>query len=126
VHPRDFGYLVPYSEDRVERRHRLLEDHRDAVAADGAHLRWRELEQILPLELDAASGLDPARRLDQPKDGERRDRLAAARLANESDSLAWLDRERHSIDGPGHSAARVEAYAQIRRGKKGHRHDGGS
>ena len=38
VEPHRLGDLVADREDRVERRHRLLEDHRDLVAADLAHL----------------------------------------------------------------------------------------
>ena len=40
--------------DRVERRHRLLEDHRDLVAAHVPHLRVGGLGKILALEQDLA------------------------------------------------------------------------
>ena len=46
--------------DRVERRGRLLEDHRDPVAADLAHLFGREGQQVAAVEDDLA-GLDAAR-----------------------------------------------------------------
>jgi hypothetical protein len=48
VHPDHLGDLVADREDRVERRHRLLEDHRDPVAADRAQLALGEGEQVAP------------------------------------------------------------------------------
>jgi hypothetical protein len=57
--------LIADAEHRVQRGHRLLEDHADLVAADGAHLAVRHLQQVLALEADLASNL--ARRLgDEP------------------------------------------------------------
>ena len=41
-------------EHRVQRRHRLLEDHRDAAAAQRAHALGRRLEQVLAAVEDAA------------------------------------------------------------------------
>jgi len=35
---------------RIERSHRLLEDHRNLVAADLAERRWGKREQVLALE----------------------------------------------------------------------------
>jgi len=40
------GDLVADGEDRIERGHRLLEDHGDAVASDIAHLRLAERQQV--------------------------------------------------------------------------------
>ena len=37
-------------QDRIERGHRLLEDHRDVAAADLAHLLVGELEQVAAVE----------------------------------------------------------------------------
>ena len=42
--------LEPDREDRVERGHRLLEDHRNVAAADLAHLLVVEIEQRLAVE----------------------------------------------------------------------------
>ena len=50
-----FGDLLADRHHRVERRHRLLEDHRDLVAAHVAHLLLGELEQIAP-----SSRIEPA------------------------------------------------------------------
>ena len=47
-------YLKADREDRVQRRHRLLEDHRNIAAADFAHLLIVEIEQRAAVEYDAA------------------------------------------------------------------------
>ncbi len=49
------GELVLDGEDGVQARHRLLEDHRDVVAADVAHLALGEREQVPALEDDLAA-----------------------------------------------------------------------
>ncbi len=50
--------LIAAGEDRIERGHRLLEDHADVVAARGAHLALRGGGEIAPAEQNAARG-DP-------------------------------------------------------------------
>jgi hypothetical protein len=72
-----FHHLLADREDRIERGHRLLEDHRDVAAASLAHLLFGEVEQVLPLEQDLALR-HPAGLGEQAHDRERRDRLAAA------------------------------------------------
>ena len=99
VDAQHLGDLEADREGRVQAGHRLLEDHADAVAADVAHGR-AELEQVAPLEHDAA-GVDPARRRRvQAHDRHRRDALAAARLADQADGLAGVQRERDVLDDP--------------------------
>ena len=48
------GDLVAAGEDRVERGHRLLEDHRDAVAARRLHLLVGQRQQVGAAEPIAA------------------------------------------------------------------------
>jgi hypothetical protein len=77
----DLQHLVDLRADaqhRVQRRHRLLEDHRDAVAAQLAQPLGRGLQQVFAIEEDAAgTGLHMARR-EQAQDGARHHRLARA------------------------------------------------
>src|SRR5690606_19440694 len=81
-----FGNLKADSQHRIERRHRLLEDHRHFVAADTAHLRLRERQKLFPRKLDRA--LDLALSLwRQPHDGKGRHALARTGLAHYSHSL---------------------------------------
>ena len=72
------GDLVAARVDRVQRGHRLLEDHRDRVPAHVPHLLVGHREKVAAREPDRALD-DPAGPLDEPHDRERRDALAAAR-----------------------------------------------
>jgi hypothetical protein len=52
MHPQGLADLAADGQHRIEARHRLLEDHRNVVAADRAHLTFGKLQQILALEAD--------------------------------------------------------------------------
>jgi hypothetical protein len=86
-------------EHRIERRHRLLENHRDVVAADRAHLRFVEPEQIAaPIELDRTAD-DPAGRIgNEPHHGKRRHTLAAAGFTDDPHCVARTQRKREVVD----------------------------
>ena len=92
--------LIPDREHWVEARHRLLEDHADATAANLAELRLGQLREIdaapLPGEQDFAR-LDHAGRRHQPENRHRRHALAAAALADEAERFPAFDRQRHAI-----------------------------
>src|SRR5262249_49991828 len=99
VQPDRLGDLLADREDRVQRGHRLLEDHRDLFAADLAHLRGREVQEVAPVVYDLALH-DPSGRLrDEPHDTERGDRLARARLAHDAERLALVDEQIDAVDG---------------------------
>ena len=98
VQPDHFGDLVADPHHRVERGHRLLEDHRDAIAADLPHLGLVELEQIGAFEHHGAAD-DPARRIGhQPHDRQRGHALAAAGFADDRERLAAANHERNVVD----------------------------
>ena len=78
--------LVADGAQRVERRHRLLEDHRDAGAAHLAHVGFIDLRQIAPLEQDAAA-IDRDAAGQEPHHGIRHHRFAGAGLADHADDL---------------------------------------
>ena len=82
---------------RVQARERILEDHRDVLAAHVAQLVRRRLEQVLALEQDLARDLRPLG-VQQAEDGEVRDALARARLADDAERLAAPERERQARD----------------------------
>ena len=107
------GDLLADGVHRVERRHRLLEDHRDLVAADALHLAVAERHEVAPLEHDPAPLPDLARRLDQPHDRERADRLAAAGLTDEAEGLAGVELEVDPVDGPDRPLAGTEPRPQV-------------
>jgi hypothetical protein len=110
VHAHHLGDLLPDREHGVERGHRLLEDHADAVAADPPDVRLAHRDEVLPLEVDAAPLLDAAGRADEAEHRHRGDRLAAPRLAHEADRLAGVDVERDAV----HRARRAGGGVEVR------------
>ena len=80
----------------VERGHRLLEDHGHAVAADVGHGALAGAREVAALELQPRRRPQGAWR-QQVHDGERRQRLAAARLADDAQRLAAIDVKRHAL-----------------------------
>ncbi len=84
-------HLLADREHRIERGHRLLEDHRDVAAALLAHLLFGEVEQVLAFEQDLALRDLPGLG-EQAHDRERRHRLAAAGFSHHGDDLATIDR----------------------------------
>ena len=91
---------------RIERRHRLLEDHGDLAAADRAHLAARLLAQVGTVEHDPAAALGA---VDEAEDRQRGDRLARTRLAHQGELLAGRDLDRDVVDDHG----RAEAHRQV-------------
>ena len=119
--------LVADGEHRVERLPVGLEDHGDPAAPDPPHLGLGQGRQLPAVEADTAAA-DPARGAEQPQDGERRDALAAARLADEPDHLAAVDREIDAGQHPRDPARRRELHreaADLEQGR-GHRRFGSS
>ena len=112
VQPQRLADLPADVQHRVERGHRLLEDHADLVAADVPHLRLREGQQVLALEADRPGDL--ARRLrDEPQDGHGGHGLAAAALAHDGQRLAGRDLEGHAIDRAVDPVRRAEMGLQV-------------
>ena len=81
---------------RVERGHRLLEDHGDGGAADRAQAPLAAFQKILALEQGRSRDLRARRQ--QPQDRQRRHRLARARFADQRKCAAAPKRERNIID----------------------------
>ena len=102
------GDLRADRQHRIEAGHRLLEDHRDAMAAQALHLLLAQRRELLALELDRARGDAAGLGRDQAQDRERRHRLAAARFAHDAQRLAARQVERHAVDRAHHAVQRVE------------------
>src|SRR5262245_46917791 len=62
VHGDRLADLATDREERIERGHRLLEDHGDVVAADALHSALIDFEQVPALEADCPAD-DTARRI---------------------------------------------------------------
>src|SRR5439155_24455438 len=104
--------LVPDREGAVEARQRLLEDHRDLLAAHVPPAAPGELHEILPLEEDLAS-LDHHGRRDEPEDREDGERLAAPALADDPEHLPTLDREGDVLDRRDGAAGAADRRRQV-------------
>ena len=94
--------LIADTEDRIQRGHRLLEDHGDHVAAQVLHDNVGRLGHIVGLVAEVQADLalhDLAlRALQQLHNREAGDRLAAARFAHHADRLADRNAERDTVN----------------------------
>jgi hypothetical protein len=98
MQPHRLDDLVADPHHRIERGHRLLEDHRDAVAPDAAHRGIVELQEVGTLERHRTADDAAGRIRHQAHDRERADAFAAAGLADDRQRLAAADRERDVVD----------------------------
>jgi len=92
------GQLAAHAVQRIERGHRLLENHPHAVAANALHFFFRGAEQVASLQADAAAGRMKPITLDQSHDRERRLGLATSRFADKTQSPARVDVKAHVIN----------------------------
>ena len=97
----------------VERGHGVLEDHGDALAADGdPFLFLLELGEIHPAVFDGAV-VDPAVIVQKAHEGLRKNRLAGAGLAHDGEALTLIKIQADAPDGGEDLAAEVELDHQI-------------
>src|SRR3954447_15916496 len=90
--------LIVDRQQRVQRGHRILQDHCDPLAARALHIAGRDLEQIDAVE-DYAAASDRSAPRQQPQQREASRRFARAGLADESQALTFCDVEADAIDG---------------------------
>ena len=107
------AHLHADREHRVQRAHRVLQDHGDLAAADALHLALALREEIVAVEQDLAA--DDARRRPrrEPHQAQARHALAGAGLADEPERLALAHGERHAVHGLDRAPARDEVRAQL-------------
>ena len=79
-------------EQRIQRRHRILEDHGDARAAVGVHRGLVEREEIDAVEHDPAADAGQVRR-QQPDEAGGQARLAGARFTDDAEDAVPADVE---------------------------------
>ena len=113
-----FGNLLAHGKDRVERGHRLLEDHRDIGTAHAAHGRLAGVCQIQHFAVAAAQMHVPADDLaaavfHQPHQRQRRHRLARARFAHHGKRFTAVHMERQVAHRVDHALGRGKAHAQV-------------
>ena len=94
-------HLVDLAADRhhrIERRHRLLEDHRHGGGAQLPQAAVAGGEQFLADQLDAAAGRHQRALLQQAHHRQRGHRLARAAFADQAQRLALADLQRDAVD----------------------------
>src|SRR5450631_1018003 len=89
----DFTDLGLNRVERIERRHRLLEDNRNVVAANAANLALRQLQQFVPLEANAAGGMRCGWVWQELQDRQRADRFSGTGFSDQRHALTALDLE---------------------------------
>ena len=99
--------------DRVQRRHRVLQDHRDLAAAVLAHFGFAELQQVDAFELDLAADDLAARLRHQAQQRQAGHRLARTGLAHDAQRFARCNCEAYAVDRLHDAAPSVEVGAQI-------------
>ena len=105
------GDLEPDRVHRVQRRHRLLEDHRDLAAADLAQRAVVDADQLAAVELDRSADVGVLRQ--QAHQRHRRRRLAGSRLADDGQDLAGVELERRVDHGRVPGAVDPELDVQV-------------
>ncbi len=114
-----FGDLIADGPERIERGHRLLEDHADLAAANVAEGRLVEAEQIGAVEADVAGGRGAVGQ--QAHQGEGGHRLARAALADDAEHLAGAEghrdvaQDRGAADGDAEAVDLEQAHVRTRR-----------
>ena len=104
--------LIAHGENRIERTHRLLKNHRDIAPAHCAHSPRRKRCEIGAVEEDFT--LDPRRlRRQQAKQRQAGHGLAAAAFADKADALAGRDGETHTPCNRQRAASGREGQRQI-------------
>ena len=99
----DAQHLVDLAADRhhrIERGHRLLENHRHGGGAQLPQPPVAGAEQFLADQLDAARGRRQRALLQQAHHRQRSDRLARSAFADQAQRFAVADLERHAVDDP--------------------------
>ena len=105
--------LRAHAMQRIERRHRLLEDHGDAVAAQFPHRLFIEADEFPPLEADRTGDARALRREAHQRQGCHR--LAGPGFAHDPQALALGERKRGAIDDALQASRRRAGRRRARR-----------
>ncbi len=107
-----FDHLLADGQHRVERHHRVLEDHRDLVATHLLQLPRFHGGQLAAVETDAAAG-DVARLGDQVENRECGHRLAGTGFADDPQAFTAIQREADTTQRLDFALAQGEAHIEI-------------
>ena len=96
---------------RIQRHHRILENHRDAVAAKLSQVLFAQRAKIASLEAQVSRD-DATRRIDEAHDRVAGHRLAGPRFTDQSQHLAARDGEGDVVDRLDHARLGEEVGLQ--------------
>jgi hypothetical protein len=113
VHRDRLADLVADRQDRVERRHRVLEDHRHRPAPDLAQPALGQGEQVLALEERLSGRNSPGWTGNEPEDGHHRDAFPRSRLAHDAEDLAGSKIPADVRDGVDDPVLRFELHREV-------------
>ena len=91
MHARNFGQLLADREKRIERGHRILENHRDPIAADVGQFVLRQFQQIATLKPCGSAENLCRRHRQQAEHRQARHAFARTAFANDAKRFARLD-----------------------------------
>ena len=100
------------AQDRVQRRHGVLEHHGDLATAHRANSFIVQVREVAALEQDRAAD-DPRRLVEQAHDRLGTDALAGAGFADDAQRLAGMHVEADAVDRADGTGIRQEPGAQI-------------
>ena len=113
VHFQRFRELTADCQNRVERSHGLLEDHREFRPADSQHLVSVHLQDVHAVQEYLALLDHSGWPGNQPHDGERGNALPAAALADDTNDFTFMDGVTHTIYGFHNPVRDVKARHEI-------------
>ena len=96
-----FGDLIADTHHRIESRHRLLKNHRDARATQAPHRffgKTKQVERFPAIAMENLAAHDGLGRK-QPDQGERGERLSRAGFADQPKNLARRERKIEVVNG---------------------------
>src|SRR2546427_2640563 len=91
--------LTADRQDRIQARHRVLEDHRDVLTADAPDVVIVHLQDVLTVEHDRTRDDLPRRLRDEAHERQCGHGFSATGLAHDAERFAGGDLERHAVDG---------------------------
>jgi hypothetical protein len=112
-----FGQVLDDALNRVERGHRVLEDHPDLAAAHGAHFVFGEGHQVPPVKKQLPAG-DAGGDSVQAHQALAERGFTAGGFADQPQDLPAADVKAHRIDGAHVTGAGVILHVEIADGKK--------
>ena len=112
--------LAADAEDGIERGAGVLKNVTDHAAANLPQLTLAHPQHVATIQQNLSAHVPGRRRGHQPRDGKRGHALATAAFAHETDRLARVDGERHTVHGPHGFFARAEFQREVFYFEQGH------